>query len=158
MKSIIAIIITSILLFGCSPSKQHVATLKKTEVVSVTVVDPSLNGISKTLSRQKDLRLFVELDKDWLQITTIYKSEFNEDKTTTTDYYKPEALLKFSIGDLNREGKLTTKCTSCEGRGQVPCPACKYKSESTACARCSTTESAGTLPCDECEGTGSIKR
>ena len=157
MKSIIAITITSILLFGCSPSKQHATTLKKTEVVSVTVVDPSLNGISKTLSKQKDLRLFVALDRDWLKITTIYKSESATDKTTT-DYYKPEALLKFSIGDLNNNDAQTKQCPACKGSGRIPCPACKYKSDSSVCPRCSSTEPTGTILCDKCEGTGVTKK
>lgn len=158
MKSIFSVITASVLLFGCSPSKQHVKTLKKTEVISVTVADSSLNGGTKTISRQKNLRLFIELDKDWLKLTTVYRSEHIKKKITTTNYYKPETLLKFSTGDWYNIDNLTKPCPTCTGKGQRPCPACKYKSESTVCPRCLTNESEGTLPCNDCEGTGTVKR
>jgi DnaJ-class molecular chaperone len=149
-----AVIIISTFLFGCSLSKENVTTIKKTEVNSVTIVDPSLNGITKTLSKQQNLDLFIELNIDWLKVTTISRSGHRTKETT--EYYRPEALQKFSTGDWNND-RQAKECPACSGIGKISCPACKFKSESSVCPRCSTKEAEGTLQCEDCKGTGTVK-
>lgn len=52
-------------------------------------------------------------------------------------------------------------CLSCNGKGEVKCPACQGKGRPFDCSHCGDiekTESWGFVPCNRCNGTGKVNR
>lgn len=67
-----------------------------------------------------------------------------------------ELNIDWNETDSVKENRIEP-CLECMGEGHIPCPACKYTSNSSACPRCSSTESEGTIQCDKCKGTGTVE-
>ncbi len=115
MKILSIVTISSLFLFGCNPSSQNSKCIKKIEVSSVTIVDPTIpTGVSgstntkgglseerespyKTYYKTDFSHIYIESDEEWLRITRVFKK--SGVKETTVDYYKPDSVIKFTTKD-----------------------------------------------------------
>jgi len=94
MKSIPAVLLISALVCGCNPSINN-PIKNKLKVDSATVMVHSEASIIEFKS-SKQTDVYVQGNDEWVRITTIYTDK-NNDKTTTTHYYQPKALVEFKL-------------------------------------------------------------